>query len=151
MSNQDNELAKLCSQCCAGILMILYIVFAIIILNETSVAAGACNQVWIYCLVTLIIGGLSFLTGGLSEKDEHGKPKNNFTNSLISAILFGVFIWGCVIYTNVVHDNECHDLYTKTYPKLWTLFGVVFWFDVALLCLIGLLFCCYVGLVAVGK
>ena len=119
----------------------------IIILDKTSHSVNECNQVWIFCLVSLIINGLSFLTGGCSEKDENGNPKDTLIGRLIGAIGIGIFIWGCIIYSNVTYDKTCMDVYTSNYNDLWILFAVVFWFNVAILCLFGvfiLLACCAV-------
>jgi hypothetical protein len=131
-------------------LTIIYIVWGSIILNDTNEAVGECNQVWIFSLVSIILSGISFCMGGISEKDAGGRPKNSCINSFISCVFLGLFIWGCIIYGKTVNDNHCMDIYHDKYPDLWTLFIVVFWFDVAVLCLVMLIFilacCCSCGI-----
>jgi CDP-diglyceride synthetase len=145
MGDEKSALCTLCFLLICIVLTLLYLIYGIIILDKTSDAVNECNQVWIFCLISLIINGLSFLTGGFSEKDEKGKPKDTLISRLMSAISFGIFVWGCVIYTNVTNDKACKDIYTSNYNDLWILFAVVFWFNVAMLCLVGvfiLLACC---------
>ncbi len=144
MANDDG-----CAICCVFfstiisiVLYVLYIVYSIIILNDTNEAIPKCNQVWIYCLVTLILSVISSCMGKVAEKDEHGKPKDNSVTSLIGAISFGCFVWGCVIYSNLQKNSECLDGYKQDYHDLWILFCVVFWTNVAGLILVGLLLSC---------
>jgi hypothetical protein len=135
-----NDAAALCVACTALIfvvLMILYIVYSAIILDETSEAAGECYQVWIYCLVVLILNGINFSIGGVKEKDENGKPKDGLANRLFNAITLAIFIWSCVIYSKVDNDEECKDIYTNEYPRLWVLFNVIFWTNIAVCILFG--------------
>jgi len=106
-------------------LEILYIVYSSIILNQTSEAISECNDVWVYCLVTLILNGIQFLLI---------LPINKINSKylILSLIGLGVFIWSSVICAFTFGDDECQDVYTEEYPKLWILFVVIVWFNISL-------------------
>ncbi len=104
---------------------IIYLVWGSIILHENIGATTTCNQVWIYCLVSIIISGIYFVFAFYTKRDE-----SNPFKILAQILAIGMLIWSCVIYGMVTNDDTCKHIYDEKYPDLWLFFSVVFWINI---------------------
>lgn len=158
--------------CITFMLYIIYVVWASVILSRTTGAENACNQIWIYTLVNIILSVVSF--GGLTisinininnvdnndnndildiirnnNSNQRNNQPDNKSNKTIkistSLVAIGLLIWGAIIYSRIMHNHPCHSLYDHKYIQLWILFKVSFWFNVAasiLILFIESIMCC---------
>lgn len=134
------------SVCCSLIIGCLIMGFGGAILNRTadSVGPNRYERVWLWCLITVVISGISMITviGKFICGDSCGsatvKRATAVANLIAFLVAISVFSWGCKIYHNVSNSEYLRDVYDN-YHELWTLFMTLFWFQVAVLILVGLI------------
>ena len=98
------------------------LIAGIVILSETNDAVSICYELWIACLVYMILDTLNtFIScadqSNNNDGDGNTNPCFNLFKIIFSLGQIGILIWITWIHGNM--SNECRAIYHSDYSRLW--------------------------------